>query len=72
MAWQESRLRPVLAMAAEAYRRGCGRMEWTVLGWNQHAIDFYNKLGATYLREWHPYRLDKDELARLVEQSQVI
>jgi len=47
-------------------------MEWTVLGWNQHAIDFYNKLGATYLREWHPYRLDKDELARLVEQSQVI
>ncbi|MDZ4801077.1 MAG: GNAT family N-acetyltransferase [Bryobacteraceae bacterium] len=41
----------------EARRRGCGRMEWTVLDWNQLAIDFYQRLGATYMKEWHLYRI---------------
>jgi GNAT superfamily N-acetyltransferase len=42
---------------SEARRRGCGRMEWTVLDWNQLAIDFYRKLGGRHLKEWHLYRI---------------
>jgi GNAT superfamily N-acetyltransferase len=42
---------------SEARRRGCGRMEWTVLDWNQLAIDFYRKLGGQHLKEWHLYRI---------------
>jgi GNAT superfamily N-acetyltransferase len=53
------------AMAAEAFRRGCGRMEWAVLDWNQLAIDFYERLGARQLREWHYYRLGREELKTL-------
>src|SRR4051812_17368979 len=44
-------------MLAEAKRRGCGRMEWTVLDWNELAINFYKRLGATHLKEWHHYRI---------------
>ena len=54
------------AMAAEAYRRGCGRMEWAVLDWNQLAIDFYVRLGAQRLKEWHSYRLGREELKNFV------
>ncbi len=50
---------------AEAERRACGRMEWTVLDWNQHAIDFYNRQGARHLSEWLHYRLMEDDIARL-------
>jgi GNAT superfamily N-acetyltransferase len=42
---------------AEAVRRGCGRIEWTVLDWNQLAIDFYNRLGAQHMKEWQLYRI---------------
>jgi GNAT superfamily N-acetyltransferase len=41
----------------EATRRGCGRIEWTVLHWNQLAIDFYHKLGAEHMKEWQLYRI---------------
>jgi GNAT superfamily N-acetyltransferase len=41
----------------EAKRRGCGRMEWTVLDWNQLAIDFYRKVGGTHMAEWQLYRI---------------
>ena len=56
-------------LAAEALRRGCGRMEWVVLDWNQLAIDFYEKLGARHLREWYTYRLSADELARIARSG---
>ena len=46
-----------LAALDEAKRRGCGRMEWTVLHWNTPAIDFYRKLGATHMAEWQLYRV---------------
>jgi GNAT superfamily N-acetyltransferase len=42
---------------AEARRRGCGRIEWTVLDWNQLAIDFYDRLGAKHMKEWQLYRI---------------
>jgi GNAT superfamily N-acetyltransferase len=41
----------------EAKRRRCGRMEWTVLDWNQLAIDFYRKLGAKHMKEWQLHRI---------------
>ena len=45
------------ALAKIAVRRGCGRMEWTVLDWNKPAITFYNRLRARPLKEWILYRM---------------
>jgi GNAT superfamily N-acetyltransferase len=52
-------------LAAEALKGGYGRMEWVVLDWNQLAIDFYEKLGATRLKEWYTYRLTQDGLREI-------
>ena len=46
---------------AEAKQRGCGRLEWTVLDWNQLAIDFYQKSGARHMKEWHLYRIELNQ-----------
>jgi inorganic pyrophosphatase/GNAT superfamily N-acetyltransferase len=59
----------MLHLAREALRRGCGRLEWVVLDWNSHAIDFYERLGARRLADWLPYRLDIEGLQRLVDES---
>jgi GNAT superfamily N-acetyltransferase len=56
------------ACAAEAVRNGCGRMEWQVLTWNRPSIDFYERLGARRLEDWHPFRLDQAGLAALIAQ----
>jgi GNAT superfamily N-acetyltransferase len=53
------------ALAAIAVRRGCGRMEWTVLDWNTPSIRFYRKLGAKLRREWILTRLTGAPLRRL-------
>ena len=53
------------ALARIARRRGCGRMEWTVLDWNTPSIRFYEKLGATLRREWLLTRLTGAPLRRL-------
>jgi len=53
------------ALAAEAVRRGCGRMEWVVLDWNRLAIDFYEKLGARRMTEWYTYRLSAEQLREI-------
>ena len=45
------------AVEEEARKRGCGRMEWSVLNWNELAIGFYERLGAKRLNEWSSYRL---------------
>jgi GNAT superfamily N-acetyltransferase len=52
-------------LAAEALRRGCGRMEWVVLDWNQLAIDFYEGLRARHMKEWYTYRLTAEQLAEI-------
>jgi GNAT superfamily N-acetyltransferase len=52
-------------LAGEAARRGCGRMEWAVLDWNQLAIDFYEKLGARRMGEWYTYRLTAERLREI-------
>jgi GNAT superfamily N-acetyltransferase len=55
------------ALARAAQERGCGRMEWWVLKWNQPAIDFYRRLGAEEIVEWSIYRLHGEALARMAE-----
>jgi GNAT superfamily N-acetyltransferase len=47
----------LLHLAQLANARGCGRMEWSVLDWNQPAIDFYESLGARRMTEWQICRL---------------
>ena len=54
----------LLHLARLAHQRGCGRMEWTVLDWNQPAIDFYESLGAVRLTDWTICRLSGAALAR--------
>jgi GNAT superfamily N-acetyltransferase len=55
-------------LAAEAVARGCGRMEWTVLDWNELAQGVYRKIGAQMLDEWRFCRLTGDALRRLAGQ----
>jgi GNAT superfamily N-acetyltransferase len=47
----------LVLLAKIAVERGCGRMEWSVLDWNEPAIGFYRKLGATTMDEWTVFRL---------------
>ncbi len=54
----------LLHLAQLAHTRGCGRMEWSVLDWNQPAIAFYESLGARRLPEWQICRLTGAALAR--------
>ena len=54
----------LLHLAGLANERGCGRMEWSVLDWNQPAIDFYESLGAERMTEWTICRLSGPALAR--------
>jgi GNAT superfamily N-acetyltransferase len=55
----------LLAMADVARERGCGRMEWSVLDWNERAIDFYRAFGARPMDEWTTFRMDRAALERL-------
>ncbi len=51
-------------LAAIARERDYGRMEWSVLDWNEPAINFYKKLGAVPLDEWTMFRLTGESLAK--------
>ncbi len=52
-------------LAALAVERRCARFEWSVLDWNQPAIDFYQKMGATVMPDWRIVRVTGDALATL-------
>jgi GNAT superfamily N-acetyltransferase len=52
-------------VAAVAVERGCLRLQWEVLDWNQPAIDFYKAMGADFLDEWRNVRVTGEALARL-------
>jgi GNAT superfamily N-acetyltransferase len=56
-------------LARLAVERGCGRLEWSVLDWNQEAISFYERLGATAMSEWTTYRLTGEALDRLARET---
>ena len=51
-------------LAHLATERGCGRMEWAVLDWNEPAIGFYQKLGATAMDTWTTFRLEPPTTTR--------
>ncbi len=54
-------------LASIGKEQGCGRMEWSVLTWNQPSIDFYHRLGAVTLEGWRIFRLTGKALAQLAE-----
>ena len=57
------------AVASVAAERRCARLEWAALDWNQPALEFYEKLGATRLGEWVMHRLDGEALERVAGLS---
>ncbi|MBB1201440.1 GNAT family N-acetyltransferase [Enterobacteriaceae bacterium 89] len=54
-------------VARTAVERRCGRLEWSVLDWNQPAIDFYLSIGAKPQDEWVRYRMDGEALLNFAE-----
>ena len=54
-------------LAALAVARGCGRLEWAVLTWNEPAIGFYEKLGAVRMEDWRVYRLAGTSLEQVAQ-----
>ena len=54
-------------LAQITVERGCGRLEWACLDWNQPSIDFYRSLGALPMDEWTTYRLTGDTLQKMAE-----
>jgi len=57
------------ALARIASQRGCGRMEWAVLDWNEPALRFYKSLDARQMNEWIIHRLTPVEIAKLAAES---
>ena len=56
-------------LARIAVSRGCGRLEWSVLDWNDTAIRFYRSLGARPMDEWTVFRLTGDALTSLARSG---
>lgn len=56
-------------VAAIAVERGCARFEWWVLDWNESAIGFYERLGASAMRAWIPFRISGEALRRLAARG---
>lgn len=54
-------------LAATAVSRSCGRLEWSVLDWNEPSIRFYRNLGAVPLDEWTTFRVTGPALTQLAE-----
>lgn len=58
----------LVRLAQIAQQRDCGRMEWAVLTWNEPAIEFYKKLGASSLDDWKIFRLTGQGIADLAKE----
>jgi len=56
-------------LARTAVARGCGRLEWWVLDWNEAAIRFYRSLGAQAMSDWTVYRLAGNPLRALAQAA---
>lgn len=52
-------------LGREARLRGCARIDWAVLDWNESAMAFYRKIGGRPQSGWQPWRIDGAELAKL-------
>ena len=60
----------LLTLARLGRERGCGRLEWSVLNWNEQAMEFYQDLGAVPMDEWTTFRLSGDALDRLASSGE--
>ena len=56
-------------LARIAVERGCGRLEWWCLDWNQPSIDFYLSLGAEPMKDWTVYRIAGETLKALAQKG---
>jgi GNAT superfamily N-acetyltransferase len=52
-------------VAAIAVRRNCGRLEWSVLDWNEPAINVYRRIGAVAMQDWTTQRMSGPALRKL-------
>jgi GNAT superfamily N-acetyltransferase len=59
----------LIELARIAVSRDCGRLEWSVLDWNEPAIGFYKSLGAEPQDEWTIFRVTGDALSKLAQTS---
>ncbi|MEM6452707.1 MAG: GNAT family N-acetyltransferase [Cyanobacteria bacterium P01_D01_bin.105] len=57
------------ALAREAVNQGCGRLEWSVLDWNERAITLYKDMGAVLMDEWTGCRVAGNALVKLAETA---
>ena len=55
----------LVRLASIAVERDCGRVDWSVLDWNEPSLRFYEALGAVPLSDWTTYRLTGESLAKL-------
>jgi GNAT superfamily N-acetyltransferase len=60
----------LLTLARLGRERGCGRLEWSVLNWNEQAMEFYQELGAVPMDEWTTFRLTGEALERLASSGE--
>ena len=60
----------LVRLAQIARERNCGRLEWSVLGWNQPAIDFYRRMGATVMPDWRICRLTAEDFGKLADADE--
>jgi GNAT superfamily N-acetyltransferase len=58
------------AVARIAVERDCGRMDWSVLTWNELAISFYKQIGARHMDDWTNFRLTGDALAQMAGERE--
>ena len=67
--WRNKRIGNALLkrVAQTARERGCGRLEWEVLDWNEPSIGFYKSLGAVPMNEWTKYRVTGTALDKLAQ-----
>ena len=57
-------------LANHAVEQGCGRLEWSVLDWNEDAISFYKKIGAVLMEEWTGCRLTGEALISFAKTNE--
>jgi len=56
-------------LAKLAKKRDCGRLEWSVLDWNEPAIKLYKSIGATPMDDWTVFRVTEETLHGLADEG---
>ena len=58
-----------IAVLKHAYDNNFNRVAWEVIDWNTNAIDFYKSTGATYLNDWSVVQMNKENLAKFIQNN---